>query len=152
MTLETALTDFAEMLQANRATLWDLGDKLAAAREQFGPKVMGEFAAVARYSKRWCQKLASVSSTYSTDDRAEFADLNWSLFALAATQENPRHWLERAADEGWSESELRKAIRGEKPETPKVERLLKRVEKMLSDGGDDAAALQDGLLSLLRQV
>lgn len=92
-----------------------------------------------------------MSAAYSTDDRAEFADLNWSLFALAATQENPRHWLERAADEGWSESELRKAIRGEKPETPVVERILKRVETVLSAGGDEAATLEDGLLSLLRR-
>lgn len=148
--LEELLTEFADMLQANRATQWTLGDMLARAREEFGPGVLGQFAEVARVTKRWCQRLARVSETFSESERAAYPDLGWSVFAVAAGTDDPIGWLQRAADNGWSEAQLRQAIRGAKPETPKVARLLKQAEKILQAGGDDADALEDGMRNLLR--
>lgn len=148
--LEELLTRAAEMRLANRATQWALGDIAAEARETFGKQALGKLAEVLGVSRRWVQKLAQVWETYSDDERASYPELGWSLFAVAARTDDPIHWLTLANDNHWSERELRLAIRGEKPPSNTVERLLKQAEKILQAGGDDADALEDGLSRLLR--
>lgn len=148
--LEESLSEFAEMLQAGRATQWAEGDMLAEAKRTYGRKVLLRFAEVGRCSVRWCQRRAKVAETFARDTRALYPDLNWSVFEIAARTDDPVGWLQKAADNGWSEAQLRQAIRGVKPETPKVARLLKQAEKILRAGGDDADALEDGMRNLLR--
>lgn len=148
--VEERLGEFAEMLQAGRATQWAEGDILTEAKRTYGRKVLGQFAEIGRCSVRWCQRRAKVAETFGRDVRATYPDLNWSVFEIAARTDDPVVWLQRAADNGWSEAQLRQAIRGVKPETPKVARLLKRAEEILQAGGDDADALEDGMRNLLR--
>ncbi len=150
--LEELLTRAAEMRQANRATQWALGDIAAEAREAFGKSALGKLAEVMGVSKRWVERLAQVSEAYSQDERSAYPELGWALFAVAMKTDDPIHWLTQAADNHWSERELRQAIRGERPPSNTVERLLKRVETILQSGGDDAETLRDGLLSLVRRT
>lgn len=150
--LEELLDRATEMRLANRATQWALGDIAAEARETFGKQALGKLAEVMGVSTRWVQKLAQVSTAYSKQERAAFPELGWSLFALAARADDPIQWLTQASDSQWSERELRQAIRGGKPPSNAVERLLKRAETILAAGGDDAEALRDGLLRLMRQI
>lgn len=150
--LEELLDRATEMRLANRATQWALGDIAAEARETFGKQALGKLAEVMGVSTRWVQKLAQVSTAFTHPERAEFREVNWSVFALAATTDTPRGWIVRAADNQWSERELRQAIRGSKPPSNAVERLLHRAETILLAGDDDAEALRDGLLTLMRQI
>ena len=148
--LEEYLSRAAEMRLANRATQWALGDIAAEARETFGKTALGKLAEVLGVSVRWVQKLAQVAEAYSQDERAAFPELGWALFAVAMRTDDPVHWLTQANDNHWSERELRLAIRGERPPSNAVERLLRRVETILRSGGDDADSLTDGLLKLVR--
>ena len=148
--LEELLTRAVEMRQANRATQWALGDIAAEARETFGKTALGKLAEVMGVSKRWVERLAQVSEAYNHEERAAYPELGWSLFAVAMRTGDPLAWLTRANDEHWSERELRLAIRGERPPSNAVERLLRRVETILQSGGDDADSLTDGLLRLVR--
>lgn len=149
MTLEHGLQRWVDMLQAERATQWEQGDILREARDKHGPTVLGQFAAAAGRSLRWCQKRLRVATVYGRDARRQYADLPWSLFEVAARTDNPELWLSLAAEHGWSERELRTHIRGEKPQNDKVARLLARVEKMLNS--EDGDALEEGLLELIRR-
>ena len=149
--LEELLTRATEMRQANRATQWALGNIAAEAREAFGKTALGKLAEVMGVSVRWVQKLAQVSTAYSQDERSAYPELGWALFAVAMRTDDPIHWLNQANDNHWSERELRLAIRGERPPSNAVERLLKRVETILQSGGDGADSLTDGLLRLVRR-
>ena len=150
--LEESLGEFAEMLQAGRATQWAEGDMLADAKRTYGRKVLSQFAEVARCSTRWCQRRAKVAETFDGETRSLYPDMNWSVFEVAARTDDPKAWLQKAADNQWSERELRQVIRGERPPSNAVERLLKRVETILKAGGDDADSLADGLLGLVRHT
>lgn len=147
--LEEALQEFSEMVSANRATQWDLGDKILSARKTFGPKAIGKFAETGRCSTRWCQRLARVSRTFEPENR--YLDMDWSIYELMCATESPLEWLERASENEWSAAQLRRAIRGVRPETPKVQKILKAVERVFAEGGDEADALEDGLRVLLRR-
>ncbi len=149
--LEELLTRAAEMRQANRATQWALGDIAAEARETFGKGALGKLAETLGVSKRWVERLAQVSMAYSQEERATYPELGWALFAAATRTDQPLYWLTLANDNQWSERELRQAIRGERPPSNVVERLLRRVETILQAGGDDADSLTDGLLELVRR-
>lgn len=151
MTLEHGLQRWVDMLQAERATQWEQGDILLRAREQHGPKALGQFASAAGRSLRWCHKRLRVASLYPQYVRALYADLPWTLFEVAGRTDRPEHWLSLAAQHAWSERELRTHIRGEKPQSDKVAKLLGQVGKLLDAGGDEADALEDGLLELLRR-
>ena len=147
--LEEALQEFSEMVSANRATQWDLGDKILSARKTFGPKAMGKFAETARCSVRWCQRLARVSRVFEPENR--YLDMDWSVYELMCATENPLEWLELASENEWSAAQLRRAIRGVKPETPRVTKILKAVKKIFSAGGNEADSLEDGLRELMRK-
>lgn len=149
--LESFLQIWVNMAEEDRESLWRQGDFAILARERYGKAIFGDLAAIRQCTVRWIQQLARVAEMYPKEIREEFAELPWAVFSLAAAQSNPVQWLEKAYENGWSEADLRKAIRGERPPTDKVERLLKQVEKMLSAKDDQSIALQDGLLAILRQ-
>lgn len=142
---------FVNALQLGRRGHWLLGDICNEAITKHGRGMIGTLASIGRCTKRYIQQLAKVARTFGDEIRDQYPEMPWSLFRVAASTENPLEWLERAAENEWSEAELRQAIRGQKPETPRVQKILRAVEKMFAAGGDEADSLEDGLRELMRK-
>lgn len=149
--LEELEQSFVDAIQLGRRGHWLLGDLCNEAISKHGRGMIGTLASLGRCTKRYIQQLARVSKTFGEEIREQYPEMPWSLFRVVAGTENPLEWLERAAENEWSEAELRQAIRGQKPETPRVQKILKAVERVFADGGDEADALEDGLRELLRK-
>lgn len=77
MTLEETLTRFAEMMEANRATNWSLGDLAAEAVREHGRVVVGKLAEVARCSRERIMQLIRVAMTFGEELR--YPDIEWSI-------------------------------------------------------------------------
>ena len=142
---------FVNALQLGRRGHWLLGDLCNEAITNHGRIMTGILASLGRCSKRYIQQLAKVSRTFGEGIREQYPEMPWSLFRVAAGTENPLEWLERASKNEWSEAQLRTAVRGVKPETPRVQKILKAVERVFADSREEADSLEDGLRELLRK-
>jgi len=89
------------------------------------------------------------------DEGMRIPELTWYHHRLAAYTDDPKKWIERAADEGWSTRELSRAIKeeenpalasGEEEKEMKAARsAFKKVEEILSKGGPAAKWLKESL-------
>lgn len=148
-TLDECIQTAVNLVQAGDAVDWTLADCVAWAHEHYGKAGLNAIASNVGFGLRWAQEQSRVAKAIPQPLRAEYPELRWATFKAAASTDNPEFWLALAAEHGWSSRELRTHIRGEKPVTDRVKKLLVQVEKMLnSEGGD---ALEDGLLELLRR-
>ena|GEM_PF-408853 len=93
------------------------------------------------------------------DESLRVPELTWEHHRVAASTDDPRGWLERAADEGWSTRDLQLAIARERDPAKagdaeerrqrEAERLLDKVLKFLEEGGPQAKWLRERLLEEL---
>lgn len=78
MTLEDRLSRIADLLAAERATNWTLGDEYAECVKEHGKSIVGQLATVARCSAEHIRQTIRVAMAFPPECRAELAVLDWS--------------------------------------------------------------------------
>jgi len=93
-----------------RCSQWWIGDWIRYGTAQWGEKY-AEAARVTGYDVASLRNMAWVASCFDVSLRSD--KLTWSHHVLLAPLEpdQQRHWLERAAEEGFSVTDLRLALR-----------------------------------------
>lgn len=116
---------------------------------------VGQLAHYARSSSSYIRQLIKTYKAFPTEEsRLSFAEMEFSIFKLAAYTDRPEYWVEQAAEHEWSSRELSKAIKGEViPDALRqADRIYGSVERCFQAGGPGARYLYDQLSNLLRGV
>jgi hypothetical protein len=104
---ETAWRSVGEELGcANRASAWWIGDWITYGEEAgyISRETYDAAESLTGLSRNYLRQCAMISRKFESLDRSN--DLTWTHHFKAAALENPGAWLRRAADEGWTVSEL----------------------------------------------
>lgn len=117
MTIEEHLTQIAELIAANRATNWALGDAAAEMVREYNRGVIGSIAEVAGCSKERIMQLIAVAVEFPPEMR--WPDTDWSVYR-AARQAAKRigreaaEVLREAVENGYSAADIAALGREEK--------------------------------------
>lgn len=131
-TYEDYVTKFLEYDDASEDALWDKGELLLEFTEQQSLEVI-----TPAKKRKGLRSLASdVGKHHKTLERWRYTaeifppdkrimDLSFSHHTAAAYSEDPHYWIAKAADEGWSKTQLLNAIKAaEHPEAAWVSKRL----------------------------
>lgn len=107
---------------------WVLGDLAVKASDTFGKHAVRAYAATIGVDKSRLSRYKEVAQAIDFAMREEFAVLSWSHFRACAAQLNPREWLQKAADNGWSVENLAIQINISKGKYVRPEKKVQLVE------------------------
>ncbi len=98
------------------------------------------------------RELRKTWSAFPTEEeRLPYSELYFYHFRLAAGTDDPHYWIGQAAEHNWSTRQLREAIAGQKiiDELAEADRVLHKIEKIMTEGGKPADYLLDKLSVLI---
>lgn len=111
--LKDKLNRFCELLEAERATQWELGDLVCDAVRDHGKDVIGTFAEHARCTAEYIRQLIRVAVAFPRESGKRYPDVPWTFYRAAyqaakRVGREPCDLLEEAVDKGWSQADLAK--------------------------------------------
>lgn len=120
-TLEACLQQAADLIAANRACNWSLGDLLCDAVRQFGRGCVGKFAEVCGCSRARILQLMRVADAFPVD--ARLPDVGWSVY---------RACQQVAARQGKGAREVLEEVLAEEPHpsAATVERMFRAKQRV----------------------
>lgn len=114
-TLEDRLTQIAELVAANRAVNWEIGDEAAKLVEEYGRKIIGKIAEVCGWRKS--QVLHTIELSVVFPPEVRYPDVRRSQYSAALKaakrlEQEPIAVLEDALARGLSASQIGRLGRG----------------------------------------
>ncbi len=130
-----------ECRQQGEAAQWTLG-ALCSLMTEICQVKRGDIASMLGCSARYVGELIRVWRVFPSDSQ-RVPDLGWEHHRIAASQMDPKAWIEMAADEEWSTREMRAAVKAvhpvEEAAMVRAKRAWNLVQSVL-DGEPEAAA------------
>lgn len=129
ITYEEDLAVLINLMEHEHDALWLQSEHAVRMVERYGRKTASMIATdVGRTASYIRQMIATAKAFPKPEDRAD--DLSFSHHRIAAMTENPAAWIDKAAQNSWSQRELKQAIKDTKDRLSDAERARRTEERM----------------------